>query len=287
MTTESESTSFSIELYDVGEEGASFRCRNVSIDEFQRKQIAQQEDRRLSAQADLVSVVHGLSNDEPATLIIIDFQFQGSRAGGRRFKSATIDLSFSSAAKGPGAYNDPIVRQIAPYGTFALNASLEQTETTVSVSASAEAGAGIATLGIGTGFERTTTIERQANTMLYGRRRIEGRNRGEQNAARWELVENPVDKRGIPHALRTAVLVEPRTTERFHAWITIKAEVDVLHSLKGFFGRSVVDPVYFGTAEQREDFGPRLVGLDVKDLASCNLEQLGEVEGRVPGAQKA
>jgi len=274
---------FTIPLLPTGDDRAAFRLQN-SPGELQRKHVVQRDISDLTVQADLFSVMHGRHTPDglPAVLIVIDFRFLGSRSDGRRFRKATIDICFAREDQPVGNESDPVVCQIAPHGTFAMNPSIQQQETTLSTNTSASAVFGLATLGIGAGFERKTTTETEKCTMLFGSCRIQGRSCGLQNSARWILIENDLDRRGIPSLLRTAILINSRTPERFRALVTIKADVNILYSALGhiesFLGKAVVDPVYFGDESTRIPLGPELRDVDIRNMSACNLDAIGGVE---------
>jgi len=278
-------TQFSIPLFDTGIDGSAFRCSN-NQGEMQRKHIAQRKDSDLMVQADLLSVVHGtLTPDgDPATLIVTDFCFVGSRSGGRRFRKALIEIGFGHDDQPIGSYLDPIVRQIAPNGTFVFDPSTEQKETTIFTNVTASTKMSLATIGIGAGFERRKTRDLKKYTRMCGRPWIAERTGGEQNTARWHVWENEIAKNGIPNLLRTAILVSPRTDGRFRAQFTISAEVDMRYSIGGsirkVLGKAVVDPVYFGAKSKRKDMGLELHGLDTDNMAACDLDAIGLVEVR-------
>jgi hypothetical protein len=176
---------------------------------------------------------------------------------------------------------DPVVVEIAPDGEFVMDPSVEQRETTISANISASNGIGPATIGIGAGYERRSTIEREKCATLEGESRIEGRTSGLQNAAKWILRENSQKKDGIPGSLRTAILIKPETAGQFEARITVKAKVDWTYPIKQLFGNRVIDPVYFGDEEKRQSMGAEIRGLDIENMSACNLDGIGVVVVRI------
>src|SRR5277367_2427156 len=240
------SSEFTIPLFPTGDEGAAFRLRNKEGGEIQRPHIIQNES-AVTVQADLFSVLHGRSSPGggEATLIVVEFHFTGSEPRGRRLRKATIDVKFGLEDKDVGSEYDPKVSKIAPCGTFFRNPAREKQETKYNANISANFGGGPACLGLGAGWERTNSTVREERETLSGARRIEGRNSGSQNAARWIIRENKLNKNGIPSLLRTAILLELQCKERFRAFVAINAEVDLLYkadqSLKKFLGGVIVD----------------------------------------------
>jgi len=284
----SEATEFSIPLSYLGDEGAGLRLANLK-GQVQRQHVIQRDDGHLAVHADLPYVLHGTltPGGKAATLLILDFRFGGSRSEGRRFREATIDVGFACENRkiGEDEETDPIVCQMAPYGTLRLDPATVDYEQSISLSANAGAGVGLAVLGVGAGFERKTTVEKTKHTILYGSLRISGRNCGPQNAVRWSIVENATEKGGIPGHLRTAILITPRTEGKFKVVVTINAKVDIFASLKRVFGGAVVDPVYFGALGDRKDAKPEsgqsfdiASMIDTTDMMACKLGAIGALQ---------
>lgn len=275
----SEDNQLLIPLFDTGPEGARFRVENYN-NELQRKHIEQRQESDLIVQADIFSVIHGTFTPDgpPGTLIVMDFRFVGSRAAKRRFKSAEIKVAFGLDQQTVGSDNDPIVSQIAPHGSFAIEEATKQDETTVSLSANVGTGIGLATLGIGAGLEKKTTVDTKRYTMLHGLQYITGRNKGEQNTARWLIWENEIAKNGIPGLIRTVILIQPRTNTRFKAEVTVKAQVDVLYSIRSVLGQQLVDPILFGMQSERKNMGPELEDVISSNLAALKLDTIGVTE---------
>jgi len=270
-------TSFPIQLVPTGDDGAGLRLQNTP-GQLQRQHIIQNDSSGLTVHSDLISVRHGAfsPSGDPATLVLIEFRFVGSRSEDRRFREATITVQFVRGKNSVDS-EDPIVVQIAPDGAFAMNPSVEQLETTVCAAAEAGVSLGPATIGVGVGFERTSSLTREMRATLEGAKRIEGRTSGPQNAAKWILRENPAKKDGIPGSLRTAILIKPETTGQFEAWVSVKARVDWKHPIKQLFGNRVVDPVFFGEESERRSMGADIEGLDVENMSACKLDEIGVV----------
>jgi hypothetical protein len=278
------SLQFEIPLFAEGDHGASFRLRNKP-GEIQRGHIIQQGS-DLIVQGDLFSVVHGFSapGGDPATLLVIDFRFTGSLTRSTRFKAAKIEIKFTSQGESPD--EEPVVRKIAPHGTFCLDSSTETVSTTLSVNASGQAGTGPATLGMGASWERAKTGTRQASCTLTGILWIDG-NEGHPNTGRWQMSENPMEKQGIPSLLRAAILVTQCLPSGFQALISVHTEVNLAYAMheqmRRFTGGRVVDivdPVIFDSGPKRQPAGAQLAGVDSEHLEACDLEQLVKVQHR-------
>jgi hypothetical protein len=274
----SSSSTFMINLFPAGDEGASFRLQRKP-GEIQHAHIIQEES-ELSVKADLFSVLHGTytPGGDAASLIVIDFLFTGSDSRGKRFREATIDVQFALENSKPGGNFDPVVDKIAPIGSFRMNPSTQQTSTKLSTNATVSGGGGPVTLGVGGGWEKTRSLDEEDWASISGYLRIEGRLEGSYNAARWKLRENGQQKHGIPNILRTAILLVPKSTEKFRAFISIDTIVNVLSSaqqrLKKFLGGSIVDPIYFDEESRRMPFGPQPANVDINNLSACDLRTL-------------
>lgn len=276
----SEASQFIIPLLAEGDEDSAFRLRNTPGGEEQRPHIIQYGS-DLAVHADLFSVQHGTftPGGEAATLAVIDFRFVGSESHARRFRKAMIDVQFAPWNQPVGGEHDPEVLGIAPFGFFAWNPSTQEEESTISLTASASAG-GLGALGIDAGWETTKKKKKEDRTTLFGSMRIEGdRNYGGQNTARWTVSENGIERHGIPSLLRAAILVKPKSEGKFRAFVEIKTDVDILYGAKKridkFFGKHIVDPVYFDTEANRKPFGPTLTGVQMTNLSICDLTMIG------------
>lgn len=276
----SEAFQFVVPLFAEGDEGSAFRLINTPGGEEQRPHIIQYGS-DLAVHADLFSVQHGTftPGGEAATLVVIDFRFVGSESHARRFRKAMIDVRFAPWNQPVGSEHDPEVSSIAPFGFFAWNPSTQEEESGISLTVSANTG-GSGALGVGAGWKTTKKVKKEDRTTLFGSMRIEGdRNYGGQNTARWTASENGIERHGIPSLLRTAILVKPKSEGKFRAFVEIKTDVDILYGAKKridkYFGKRIVDPVYFDTEANRKPFGPALTGVQMTNLSMCDLKAIG------------
>ncbi|KAE8342482.1 hypothetical protein BDV24DRAFT_162372 [Aspergillus arachidicola] len=120
-----------IPLFAEGTKGASFRTRNEP-GELQRTHIMQ-EGSDLTVQAII-----------------------GSLTRSTRFKSAMIKAKFIASDDDPKGR--PIVRNVAPDGTFFLNSETADITDTLSANGIAKVGAGLVSLGVDAGWERSTSV---------------------------------------------------------------------------------------------------------------------------------
>ena len=281
-------TEFPLPLQPLGSDGAGFRFENKN---GEKQLILQDDTSGLSCCAHLVRVYHGKYKNQKgdATILFIDFLFDGIRSDERRFRQAEIEIRFErcSPPKGqqPIDAEDPIVDRIAPEGYFVSNQStLKQSKTLaadVHVGLGAAAGmlpvnSGTA-IGIDLGFRRTQWIEKQAQASIEGQMlSSENRTSGAPNVARWTLIENTYKKDGIPRKLQTVILLRPETAGAFEARVKVETTVDWAHPIKRLFGQRMVDPVLFAPKEMRKHLGDSLPpGLDLKNMIDFDLTPFG------------
>ncbi|KAF8250915.1 hypothetical protein K440DRAFT_638754 [Wilcoxina mikolae CBS 423.85] len=282
----SSESGFQIELLSTGDEGSAFRMRNWPPGQTQRPHIIQ-DGSDLTVKGDLFSVIHGRETPDGAsgTLIVVDFQFIGSVPQQRRFRKAIIEIRFAHEDQKVGTEFDPEVLSIAPCGSFLKSPSSEERESTIGANLGANAGlSGLAGVELGAQWQLRTAGKKETWTSLFGSVRVEEREWGTSNTARWTITENELDRHGIPSLLRTAILVKPKTAGRFRALVAVDTEVDFLYAakkvakgcVKGFRGWNVVDPVYF---DQKTNFKDTNVeNIDMNNLSACNLDSIALVE---------
>ena len=252
--------------------GGEYRYKNAP-GEVQRPHLI---DRGGSLQvlADLSEVVHGrLTPDgEPATIIVTDFEFVPSKTS-RRFKTASITLRFESA---DSSVNDVEVSDIAPRGHYSLNRTTKHVELTRTTNASIQGGT-VVSANAGFGWELKEAQDIEDQTSLSGTIRLEGRDFGGKNTARWTMSENRAQNSGIPTFLRTVTRLRRRQRKPgpivcFNAVIEIKCSVDFASAVEEnrdrLFGRiHEDDPVIFDPLQRpttTEFDGQRLASYDLK-----------------------
>ncbi|KAI0400669.1 hypothetical protein F4802DRAFT_584120 [Xylaria palmicola] len=312
---------YEIPLFDVGVDGAGFRVENDG-DELQRSTIDQYKDSDIKYVADLVAVVHGTMTPRPVqpnrdtattsgeqiehnrgpidknsaisggrsgVLLVIDFQFL-SVPEKHRFKRVQLTVAFALQDDPIGSANEPIVRQLAPAGTFGLDEAMQMRETKFEAHASLECGWNPAMLGIGSSLERTTTTNTKSHAIINGMSWIEGRNKGPKNAAVWDLRENSTLKSGVPAYLRAAILLELPEVARFRAEVAMIADIGTFRKkVKRKVGaKTGLQPVYFDPSEaERKDLGPHPEAGVEANLGGCNLGSIGYAQvSRLPGAMQ-
>ncbi|KAH0545483.1 hypothetical protein FGG08_000484 [Glutinoglossum americanum] len=266
----SDTPSFIVDLRPTGDEGSTYHIRNAPGGEIQRSHLVDRGS-SLVMQGDLVQVLHGVLSPggAPATLVVVDFNFVSLELS-RRFKSATVTLRFTDARS--RINQDPEVVGIAPFGHFSMHPTLKREELRRSAGLSAKGG-GVAAVEAGLGWELTETIETQDCTTLSGAIRLEGRNYGPKDTARWVFMENATQKSGIPTYLRTAILLKRKDNSQFIATLEVQAKADTVSTVRGLFGRVPKhDPVIFDPNQ-----APTSGDFDLENLGSCALKDFSKV----------
>lgn len=272
-----ETSSFKIYL-DPEADGGNFRYQNAP-GEVQRQHLVDRGD-TLMVLADLVDVIHGRLSPQGdhATLVITDFQFIPSK-NSRRFTSATITFLFESS--NPASCEIEVI-DIAPQGHHSMLPTTTQVELTRSANLSGQGGATGASIAAGLGWELKESKQEKDETTLTGSIRLQGREFGGKNTARWTLSENRSQKSGIPTLLRTAILLKRQDkgggpNERFRAGVDIKSNVDLVSSIGESIDKVLGrlprdDPVIFDPLRE-----PSSLSFDPDNLRAHELNKLFKV----------
>jgi hypothetical protein len=99
---------------------------------------------------------------DPATLIIIDFQFTTGKAS-RRFRSATVTIRFS----GIETTVDPEVVNISPKGHFSIEPTSRQVSLAQSANLSVNGGGAGLSSNAGLGWELTESSNQQPDHLIW------------------------------------------------------------------------------------------------------------------------
>ncbi|KAF5660677.1 hypothetical protein FHETE_8840 [Fusarium heterosporum] len=242
--------------------------RNNPTDPFQRSVIVDRAS-QCGIQADLAGVIHGSMSPgkEPATLLVFEFKFR-VRKRDRRIKSASVTISFH------GGNDDPAVVNFAP-----SELSSRQSVTEFAREVNAEIGipgAGIVDFG---GPGRTTQWQSNDSAKLQAIKSFKPKAgssdiAGQINTVTWTMLENTTVRSGLPPYLKTAILLQRRTDEKFLATISIETDVSGF-SFRDFqgdiLGDRVDDPVFFDPRAPPQWYdGP----LELNNLGSIDLSSL-------------
>ncbi|KAJ8124126.1 hypothetical protein ONZ43_g81 [Nemania bipapillata] len=264
---EPENTTFDLELYPV-REGTEFRVRDEP-GEVERAHIIDEETSGLLVQVDLSTIVHGRNSDRPATLIGIIFHFSGVSSK-RRFRQVQISIRFEDEKK--RVPYDPEVVKLWPQGDVTLNTAEATIENTKAISGSFTVGATCMSGNLGWTQEPYIVHRKKDRTYLFGAKRIEGRNYGKRNTVRLKLFENEAQESGVITELRTAILLNRKSDDRFLAHVMINATADLVHSAKKitkepFRTSQASDPIMFDPSRS-QDTSLEPTGIDIGNLGT-------------------
>jgi hypothetical protein len=236
-------------------------------------------DKKLELTAEMPDVVHGtLSNGDPATLIVLKFKFI-HLAIRRRFKSATITVTFLD----PDNKLAPAVQGIAPDGSWTLDPSKGTVEVTTTVDVTGITVPPGITVNGGISHARQITTETTYFTEVDGITETSGQNGRTKNAVEWALLENPATKNGIPTLLQGAILLKrnqspDKVAEIFHATVEIDVEVDWKTVIDHIIHKTPKDaPVSFNTAQE-----PNGTNWNRWELEKVDLKALQKIIDSMP-----
>ncbi|KAI1123276.1 hypothetical protein F5Y10DRAFT_252198 [Nemania abortiva] len=249
MASSDEGKSLEFQFHPVKDDSA-FRTQNRT-GEIQRAHIIDDDISGLLVQADLNTVAHGHNTKGPATLIEIMFRFIGLGSK-RRFRRVQISIHFEDEKK--RASQDPEVVGLWPDGDYTLSTTEGTAEETRSGALTISPGfSGFGgTIGATLNWtkERRTSHATKDRTYIVGTKRIEGRNWGKKNAVRLDHFENETQKSGIITELRTGILLNRSSDDRFLAHVVVDATADWVYSTQQVIQRLLRtsldnDPVIF------------------------------------------
>lgn len=280
-----ESEFFSHAEFDLsGEgEGGFFRVDMHNQEGELNRNVMLSKGNKFVATATLLEVVHGKWKDgggDDATLLIASFRFIPSAE--KRFQNARIDWTFTS--DDPAI--DVVVADIAPDASWISDPVTLKLERTLGLKGNLGATFTPASAGLEASYEGKEAKDLQYHTSVDGSIRMENKQEGGYNSARWVLKENPGDPRGICRMLQVAVLLKrivlkgqtpgPRPTQTFNSvmkiavdkgrWPSTEAKRDIQESAWKKTPRD--EPVIYHPDEPREsgDFE-----IDKNDLHTTRL----------------
>ncbi|OIW28298.1 hypothetical protein CONLIGDRAFT_371755 [Coniochaeta ligniaria NRRL 30616] len=263
---------FDLDLEEGGDDGSGFRFQNDPARPQQRSNITERKG-AIDVRCVGKDVIHGYlkSGDEPATLIVYEFQFD-PRKPGRRIISGDANFLFSPRN---GGGSEPEVLKIAPKGRM----TLVQTRQTESITNGAEGKLGAAQFGAELGgtvkWEKTVSRETTDATTIVGTIDTKGRNYGAPNAVSWTLMENKSTKTGVPAFFRTAVLLKREDDSEFESSFDIKVSADMASRFASLFGKTPIDdPIIYDPSMPPTN---KLRKYDTDNLGEIDLQELNLV----------
>ncbi|OJJ78087.1 hypothetical protein ASPBRDRAFT_37299 [Aspergillus brasiliensis CBS 101740] len=237
--------------YQAGDNSNGLRVQNASSDEWQRKNIIERTG-SIAIRASLVDVVHGYMKEPRAggpfaTLLVFKFRFD-RLTNGRRIKKACIRLSFSPLEPEGSC---PKVYAIDPEDRVYITPSTDTREIKETL------GLEVSPPYVAFSGSREQTrqkITQGAITVTGSINLAEDVNSGDPTCASWTLLENKVRSTSVPDSIRTSVLLERESNDKFQCMVTIDCETDFMSKIEGYFARfRLDDPVRFNPDGQPND----------------------------------
>jgi hypothetical protein len=272
-------TSWTIGLAPTGDKGSAFHTKNDPSKPLQRTNYVERPG-AVEVRCSCIDVIHGLiaaDSDVFATLMVLEFRFD-SRRRARRISSVDIEFRFSGLG---ASAEQPEVGAISPCGHFDIAPTTQSESSTFSVNFGVSATpAPVPTLNAGVNYERGVARDMTYAATVTGATALRGRNFGSPNCASWTLLENPATKKGVPVAMRAAILLNRQDEEQFQCVVTINAKADWRSQLETVFGSTPPDdPVLFDPALE-----PTNTAYDEMNLGKVDLEALSTITfGKVVG----
>ncbi|KAI0436065.1 hypothetical protein F4803DRAFT_543467 [Xylaria telfairii] len=245
----------------------------------------------------LFHVVHGAMgnrNKKPATLIVFEWEFVPGRLG-LRFKEVEIDVTFVACGSRPGELLDadlsgytPHVRAVMP--NVPIKSYISPRAVTEEKGKKLALGLGYAPFFSLNPEGSTKSIEVTNRTdyrFVAGYSTLVGRNWGDPDSVHWTLQENAPQQSGIPHRVRTAVLLEREAGDygTFSATVKTRAHVSFTTDTGEALRRAVGlvpkdDPVSFDPKSTKGVHHGAAVLFGSKEVSStqespCNKKNLG------------
>ncbi|KAK3359508.1 hypothetical protein B0T25DRAFT_100510 [Lasiosphaeria hispida] len=211
----------------------------------------------------LFHVAHGVigsGSTRPATLVV--FEWLLVPQGGQRFREVEIDVTFRAHGRRPGTLEGadhlseytPEVRAVAPSVPVKSYISGREVQVEHSVGGKLTVGyAPFVSAGPEAARKKTEKTDRTDFRFVAGYPAYVDKKWGEPNSVHWTLQENGPQESGLPHLVRTAVLLQRKAGDAkgmFGAKIKTSADVSAwenavqsLHKMVGAVPKD--DPVYF------------------------------------------
>lgn len=271
-------TSFDVALFLEGDGPSDFRFRprNEPLSPWERRSVlASRSSSSLVVKVKLALAVHGkLSNGDPASLIIVDFDFI-SMSTPRRFKYAMVEFVFKPEKPGSTC---PKLRSIAPSQYYYIQPTKRKVEETHSIGASISAGIPGASASARFTWDMTEESKDSVQAVVASTMSASC-GFGDPDSATWVLRENTATKTGIPTRLQVAMLLErdkEAPDQKFLANVNIKTGVDFVSSVRRMFGANPRGhPVVF---DPMTSPGPPLPnGINKEKLNETDLNELIDI----------
>ncbi len=248
--------SFSAPMFISGDTNDTFRAKNASLTDWQRRIVIERLTKATEIRCHLLEVVHGKltpRTDSPsATLMVFKFRFDSVKHA-RRLVRARIDIEFFAKENGGEA---PTVLAVAPDERWEVVPTVDHEDWTAGGNLNAGAsGLPILTLGGEVSLQKTWAKNfSDATTVTGGSHFGEGIDSGKRTACGWTMLENSKRQTGLPDSLTVAVLVQRETDKQFNGIVNLEARGNFKTMLDWMFNKVPVDdPVLFNPAMAQLD----------------------------------
>jgi len=174
-----------------------------------RKIITSQSYRECRFTGTVRGVHYGTYNEKQATLVLLRFAFHSPLLKEWRFTSATITLKFKPMSKEhrSGKTADPYISLIFPYTVFG-QVSAEQREWNMELAATLGTPGNLpVAANLAPKVSQDSSYSRDHSMKIQGFIYPENPYQDKENVARWDMIENDLQKSGIPHDFCCGVVV--------------------------------------------------------------------------------
>lgn len=260
-----------IPLNLTGDGGSTYRTKNDPQNPWQRTNVTERKG-AVDLRCTCLDIIHGdfePDNDDAATLIVLEFNFDARKVA-RRIKFVKTTFQFSSFnPRDP----EPEVFKISPVGNLVLvpTKQMEERRATTGGNLAAAPFPGVEA-GLNISLEKNVSLETTDATRVVGSIDLRGRDYGKKNSVSWSLMENDTTKTGVPTLLRSAILLKRQHDEKFQCTCKIDAEMDFMSSIQQVVGsRPRDDPIFF---DPTLDPTNNLQTYDTSALGSIDLSEI-------------
>ena len=259
-------------MVECGSDQAQFHIKNDPGNPLQRAKVVQRTGHGVGIQCNLIDIIHGdisVDSNYWATILVFSFRFDPEK-NSRRVAEATIELVFDTVdAKG----RSPEIDSISFDGHYSFSSSVQSVtdvkggEGSVGVSFGANANTSFK-------WEKTVSRERAHAATISGNKLVV-RNVGPDRIARWTLLENDDQKKGVPASIQVAVRVKRIDEAVFSCHVNLTCKADKWTAMRDFFGGLPEDdPVLLDPGKSPTN---RLMKYDVEELGAVDLDHLSAV----------
>ncbi|KAH7186029.1 uncharacterized protein B0J16DRAFT_343127 [Fusarium flagelliforme] len=259
-------------MIECGSDEAQFHTRNDPNNPYQRPKVIQRTGHGVGIQCNLMDIVHGAISAESnywATILVFQFRFDPEKKA-RRVAEATIELTFDTMnAKG----TIPEIDSISFDGHYSFSSSKASVTDVRGAEGSIGASFG-ANANTSLKWEKTVGRETAHAATISGNKLVVG-NIGPDRLAKWTLLENSDQKKGVPTSIQVAIRVKRMDEALFSCHVNLTCKADRWTAVQDFFGGLPKDdPVLLDPGKEPTN---KLMNYDVEELGAVDLDRLSAV----------